>query len=150
MVGLAITVTIFSYRPSILPAFGHLILNRGYWNDNQLINPNWVDASTDVQVPVDIPWAGIGSTRLDARGVYGYLWWRNGLLADGENKWPGAPPGTFAASGYNNNKLFVIPEWSMVIVRLGLDGGKTTTIRDSEWGRLLNLVGKAVTDRKKG
>ena len=130
--------------------FGHLILNRGYWNGNQLINPNWIDASTDVQVPVDIPLAGIGSTRLDARGVYGYLWWRNGLLADGRRKWPGATPGTFAASGYNNNKLFVIPEWNMVIVRLGLDCGAGSTIKDTQWGRFLSLVGCAVSERPKG
>ena len=48
-----------------LARFGHLILNRGYWNGNQLINPNWIDASTDVQVPVDIPlgWNRFNSPR---------------------------------------------------------------------------------------
>jgi CubicO group peptidase (beta-lactamase class C family) len=133
-----------------LSRFGHLMLNRGFWKGTQLIDPNWIDSSTDVQVSVGLPWAGIGSAILDGRGAYGYLWWRNGMLADGKQKWPGATSGTFAASGANNNKLFVIPEWNMVIVRLGLDGGEATTIKDSEWGRLLNLVGKAVTDRKKG
>jgi CubicO group peptidase (beta-lactamase class C family) len=128
-----------------LARFGHFILNRGYWNGTQLVNPNWIDASTDVQVPVDMPWAGIGSAGLDGRGTYGYLWWENGVQVNGKLKWPGATSGTFAASGYNNNKLFVIPEWNMVIVRLGLDGGEATTIQDSEWGQFLNLVGRAVS-----
>ena len=31
--------------------------------------------------------------------------------------------GTYSASGYNNNDMFVIPKWKMVVVRLGLDQG---------------------------
>lgn len=131
-----------------LARFGHLILNRGYWNGVQLIDPAWIDAATDVQVPVDMPWAGIGSDHLDGRCVYGYFWWRNGLKPDGNPKWPGGTPGTFAASGANNNKLFIVPERNMVIVRLGLDGGQATDIQDAQWGQFLSLVEQAVIGNK--
>jgi len=106
-----------------LARLGHLFLHRGAWEGRQLISEAWVDAATrvQVQVPADLPLAG-PATWLDGRGVYGYNWWVNGRGADGRRRWPAAPEGTFAASGFNNNKCFVIPEWSMVVARLGLDG----------------------------
>jgi CubicO group peptidase (beta-lactamase class C family) len=55
--------------------------------------------------------------------VYGYNWWVNGKLPSGQLRYPGAPPRTFVASGHNNNRLWVIPEWGLVIVRLGQDQG---------------------------
>jgi hypothetical protein len=50
-------------------------------------------------------------------GFYGYNWLTNGRNSDSEYKWPGAPRGTYSASGFKNNDMFVIPEWDMVIVR---------------------------------
>jgi len=78
------------------------------------------------------------------RGVYGLNWWVNGTGADGQRKWPGAPPSTFAASGYNNNNdVFVIPEWNMVVVRLGLDE-KDVKISDKVYGEFLRHIGLAL------
>jgi CubicO group peptidase (beta-lactamase class C family) len=120
---------------------GHLFLNRGNWNGKQLISSEWVATATGVQVPSDLTWAHPESD-IDGRGVYGLNWWRNGLGPDGRRKWPQAPETTFAASGYNNNKMFVIPDWQMVVVRLGLDeqDGK---IPDSVWSEFLGQVGAA-------
>jgi len=77
------------------------------------------------------------------RGVYGLNWWVNDTGADGQRKWPGAPPSTFAASGYNNNDVFVIPEWNMVVVRLGLDE-KDVKISDKVYGEFLRHIGLAL------
>jgi hypothetical protein len=76
-------------------------------------------------------------------GVYGFNWWRNGRHPDGKRKWPGAPETTFAASGHNNNDMFVIREWNMVVVRLGLDQSDHE-ITDQEYGEFLRQVGRAV------
>jgi hypothetical protein len=38
---------------------------------------------------------------------------------DGRLALPDAPPGVFYASGLHHNVLVVVPEWEMVIVRLG-------------------------------
>lgn len=101
--------------------FGWLMLNRGRWRDRQLLPEWWVQEATRVQVPATLPWAQPES-KIDGRGVYGFNWWVNGKGADGQQALPAAPVGTFWASGHNNNRCFVVPEWNMVIVRLGLDG----------------------------
>jgi hypothetical protein len=59
---------------------------------------------------------------------------------DGERKWLGAPLGTFSASGSSNNDLFVIPQWGMVVVRLGLDQATDGPITDATYGESLRLV----------
>jgi CubicO group peptidase (beta-lactamase class C family) len=122
---------------------GLLFLNRGNWNGRQLISEKWVEMATKPQVPASIPlWPDSGA---DGRGVYGFNWWVNGLKADGRRKWPGAPIGTYAASGFNNNDTFVIPEWNMVIVRLGLDENKLP-ITDTVYSNFIEKVGQAITD----
>ena len=125
-----------------LARFGHLFLNRGRWGNTQLVSASWADAATTNQVPTDIPLHERSGA--DGRGVYGYNWWVNGMTVEGKRKWPGAPAGTFAASGYNNNDLFVIPEWGMVIVRLGLDQDSDGPIGDETYGTFMGMVGEAL------
>jgi len=127
-----------------LARFGHLFLNRGRWNGRQLISAQWVDAATSVQVPASIPDA-LPSSRRKGAGMYGYHWWPNGIKPDGKRKWPDAPIGTYARSGYNNNDLFVIPPWNMVVVRLGLDQ-REDDITAAEYNQFLRLVGEAILD----
>ena len=126
-----------------LARLGHLFLHGGYWRGRRLLSYEWVQMATRPQVPVAIPlWPDSGA---DGRGVYGFNWWTNGVKADGNRKWPGAPPGTYAASGYNNNDMFVIPEWEMVVVRLGLDQVQHR-ITDEVYSNFIEKIGKAITD----
>ena len=129
---------------SDLARFGLLYLNRGNWNGRQLISEWWVREATRVQVPATIPHANPKSTR-HGSGVYGYHWFANGIKPDGERKWANAPISTFARSGYNNNDLFVIPAWNMVIVRLGKDQ-REHEITDGEYNMFLKLIGDAILD----
>jgi CubicO group peptidase (beta-lactamase class C family) len=126
-----------------LARLGHLFLNRGRWKGEQIIPESWVREATSVQVKASTP-LGHPESGIDGRGVYGLNWWVNGIRPDGSRKWPGAPAGTFSASGYNNNDLFIISEWSMVIVRLGLDQ-RDRKISDAEYGEFLRLVGESLT-----
>jgi CubicO group peptidase (beta-lactamase class C family) len=121
---------------------GHLYLNRVQWKGKQLLSEKWVDTASRVQVPASLPW-GHPESGIDGRGVYGFNWWVNGIKPDGKRLWPGAPLGTYAASGHNNNKMFIVPEWNMVIVRLGLDqnDGK---IGDAVWSTFVGKVGQAL------
>lgn len=123
--------------------FGWLFLRRGNWSGRQLISRQWVEQATSVQVPADLP-LGHPESGIPGPGVYGYNWWRNGRHPDGRPKWPGAPATTFAASGYNNNEMFVVPDWNLVIVRLGLDQSDRE-ITDAEYGRFLQRIGEAIT-----
>jgi len=123
---------------------GHLFLNRGNWAGRQVISPEWVDSATSAHVPPETPWAHPDS-EIDGRGVYGFNWWMNGLKPNGKRKWPGVPTGTYSASGYNNNDLFVIPEWKMVVVRLGLDQSDLA-ITDETYAAFLRMLGEALSD----
>ena len=120
--------------------FGHLFLNRGNWDGKQLISAKWVEAATSVHVPAATPEAMPGY-RIQGAGAYALNWWVNGVKPDGRRKWPHAPPRTFAAAGYNNNKCFVVPERGMVIVRLGLDGNVEDAVWDGFFARLATALG---------
>jgi CubicO group peptidase (beta-lactamase class C family) len=101
-----------------LARFGHLYLNNGNWNGIQLIPEPWVKMATTVQVSESTPVADTDRKSTKGSGAYGFNWWVNGGLSP----MPDAPPKTYYASGLNHNVCFVIPEWNMVIVRMGVDG----------------------------
>jgi CubicO group peptidase (beta-lactamase class C family) len=127
-----------------LARFGLLFLNKGNWNDRQLISARWVEQVTSVQVPANVTnaWtkSGIGGP-----GHYGFNWWRNAEGPNGKRLWPGAPADAFGASGHNNNKLFILPSWQIVIVRLGLDQSDRKWTDEAQ-GEFLRLTGEAITD----
>lgn len=125
--------------------FGHLFLNEGKWNNQQLISRNWVVIATSGRVLADTANAWMKSG-INGPGVYGFNWWVNDIDDKGLRQWPGAPFSTYAASGYNNNKLFVIPDWDMVIVRLGLDE-KDGKIARETWGEFLKKVGESISNQ---
>ena len=126
-----------------LARLGHLFLNRGKWNGKQLISGGWVDAATKAQVSGRIGLDDFSGA--DGRGVYGYNWWVNGIKADGKRKWPGGPVGMYSASGYNNNEMFVIGKWRMVVVRLGLDQGDLR-IGDEIYSTFFEKMGGAIIE----
>ncbi|MHC4560921.1 MAG: serine hydrolase domain-containing protein [Planctomycetota bacterium] len=130
-----------------LARLGHLFLNRGKWKDKQLISSAWIDQATQTQVPASLPLEYLSGA--DGRGVYGYNWWINNIKPDGKRKWPGAPTGTYAASGYNNNDMFVIPEWNMILIRLGLDENDFK-ITDTIYGTFIKKLGQAIMDISTG
>jgi hypothetical protein len=107
-----------------LARFGLLFLNRGNWNGKQLISASWVDQATSTRVPASVP---------ESDGTYGFNWWVNGSE---KVRWPEAPASSFAAEGYNNNKCFVIPDWNMVIVRLGKDGNVSDSVYSTFLGKV--------------
>ncbi|RJP35243.1 MAG: hypothetical protein C4527_00895 [Candidatus Omnitrophota bacterium] len=128
-----------------LARFGLLFLNEGNWNGRQLISRTWIKTAAAAQVPASTP-LGHPESNIDGRGMYGLNWWVNGIKADGKRKWPDAPVGAYSASGYNNNDLFVIPEWNMVIVRLGLDESDFS-ITDAIYNQFLDKIGQAIADK---
>jgi len=97
-----------------LARFGLLYLNRGNWSGQQLLSVAYVDQATTNQVPVSAKYRNH-----DFRGRYGFYWWVNGTMANGRRPLPSAPPKTYTAHGKGCNYCFVIPEWNMVVVRMG-------------------------------
>ncbi len=69
------------------------------------------------------------------------------MRSDGQPLWPGVPSSAFGAAGWNNNRLFVIPDWDMVVVRLGQDQTQGFAITGATWAAFLRRLGAAVTTR---
>jgi CubicO group peptidase (beta-lactamase class C family) len=130
--------------------FGHLMLNGGNWNGRQLIPAEWIEQATKVQVPATLP-LGHPESGIPGPGMYGFNWWVNGVKPDGARKWPGVPVDTYVASGHNNNNMFVIPAWNMVIVRFGLDesGKGGFKITDETHAAFLGKLGDAILAKGK-
>jgi CubicO group peptidase (beta-lactamase class C family) len=126
---------------------GLLYLNRGRWNDRQLLSAAWVDAATRPQVPASLPRGDPTASPANGAGVYGLNWWANGMRRDGQPLRPGVPLSAFGASGWNNNRLFVIPDWGIVVVRLGQDQTRGFAITAATWTEFLRQLGAAVTTR---
>jgi CubicO group peptidase (beta-lactamase class C family) len=124
--------------------WGWLFLNMGNWDGNQLISKEWVKMATSVQVPSTLPMGETDRKETVGPGCYGFNWWINGRKANGEMKLPGAPEGCYFASGLNNNKCIVIPQWNMVVVRMGEDGHPDD--KDVVYGTFLRMLGESIID----
>jgi len=88
--------------------FGLLYLQDGVWQGERILPPGWVKYSTT-------------PTPQAPRGEYGALFWLNaGSPSDPEDRrWPSAPRDAFAALGFQEQKVIIIPSKKLVLVRLG-------------------------------
>ncbi len=89
----------FYLRPIDFTKFGLLILNKGKWNDEQLISESWIEQATTPHIKSSYP----------ANTDYGYLW---RLLERNIN---GATVKTIEAWGNGGQFLIIIPELDMTI-----------------------------------
>ncbi|VXB96416.1 Serine hydrolase [Flavobacterium sp. 9AF] len=94
--------------------FGLLALNNGKWENEQIINTTFFNAST--------------TTSQNINPSYGYFWWLNGkssFMVPGEQTVfpgklvPNAPDEMYAAMGAEDQRIYVIPSKKMVIIRMG-------------------------------
>jgi len=94
--------------------FGLMVLNQGNWNGTQIINASFLNDATH--------------TSQNLNKSYGYLWWVNGQESYmyPQSQWvfngslvPTAPVDMYAALGKNDQKIYVVPQQKIVIVRMG-------------------------------
>jgi len=88
--------------------FGLLYLQNGVWQGEQILGHGWVKYTT-----TPTPKAPLGE--------YGaHIWLNSGSADDPENRrWPSAPRDAFAALGFQEQKVIVIPSRKLVLVRFG-------------------------------
>ncbi len=108
-----------------------LLLNRGRWNDRQIIPESWVREMFTNQVPRDLPIYQPDKWYYRLPGAYGLGWWINTPTHTGQPNWPAAPADTFASQANRNNFCFIIPPWNMIIVRQGTDIRVNTDLFDT-------------------
>lgn len=106
--------TIYHSTTRSMAKFGLLALNKGKWNDKQIINETFFTKSI--------------SSSQNLNPSYGYLWWLNGkakyMIPGTQEVFPGslvpnAPSDMYAAMGAADQRIYVIPSERMVVVRMG-------------------------------
>jgi CubicO group peptidase (beta-lactamase class C family) len=118
--------------------FGLLYLNRGNWDGKQLLPAWFVDEASKNQVP-----AAGRSTFLHTR--YGFYWWTNDVMPNGKRAWPSAPPKTYTSHGNGCNFCVVLPEWNMVVVRMGTHPIGSITGTEAKWDTFFAKVADALS-----
>jgi CubicO group peptidase (beta-lactamase class C family) len=88
--------------------FGLLYLRDGVWNNERILPAGWVKYST-----TPAPKAPMGE--------YGALFWLNAGARDNPRRrlWPHAPLDAFAAQGFQEQKIIMIPSEKLVLLRFG-------------------------------
>ena len=88
--------------------FGLLYLQDGVWEGDRLLPEGWVAYTTTPTPPAP-------------RGDYGALFWLNAGPADNPKNrpWPSVPADAYWASGFQEQRVVVIPSRNLVLVRLG-------------------------------
>ncbi|WP_439128557.1 serine hydrolase domain-containing protein [Polaribacter sp.] len=81
--------------------FGLLYLHNGNWNGQQLFTKNWVDYVT-TPTPT-------------SKGTYGAQFWLNA-----EKQFKDVPKSMYFADGYQGQRVYILPEQDLVVVRFGL------------------------------
>ncbi|HLA56655.1 MAG TPA: serine hydrolase [Flavobacterium sp.] len=94
--------------------FGLLMLNKGKWESDQIVNEAYFNAAT--------------ATSQNINQSYGYLWWLNGKssyhMPQTQFQFtgsiiPAGPSDMFMALGKNDQKIYVVPSKNMVVIRMG-------------------------------
>lgn len=95
--------------------FGLLALNKGKWENNQIVPENYMQNATTTSQNINL--------------AYGYMWWLNGKssfrlpqtqLQFNGTLIPTAPSDMYCALGKNDQKIYVIPSRKIVIIRMGV------------------------------
>lgn len=106
--------SVYTSTTRSMARFGLLMLNKGKWNSEQIINENYFNAATTTSQSINLS--------------YGYLWWLNGKssyhLPQSQLQFsgsiiPSAPNDMFMALGKNDQKIYVVPSKKMVVIRMG-------------------------------
>lgn len=105
---------VYSSTTRSMARFGLLMLNKGKWENDVILNENFFNEATNTSQNINLG--------------YGYLWWLNGKanyhLPQSQVTFQGsiiptAPNDMFMALGKNDQKIYVIPSKKMIVIRMG-------------------------------
>jgi CubicO group peptidase (beta-lactamase class C family) len=105
---------IYNSNTRSMARFGLLALNKGKWENEQILNEAFFIESTSSSQAIN--------------PSYGYLWWLNGknkfMIPTEQTVYqgsliPNAPSDMYAAMGANDQRIYIIPSKKMVIIRMG-------------------------------
>lgn len=122
---------VYSSTTRSMARFGLLMLNKGKWESNTILNETFFNEATNTSQNINLG--------------YGYLWWINGKttyhLPQSQATFQGsiiptAPNDMFMALGKNDQKTYVIPSKNMVVIRMG-DAADNVNLALSDFDEVL-------------
>jgi CubicO group peptidase (beta-lactamase class C family) len=122
---------VYSSSTRSMARFGLLMLNKGKWENNVILNETYFNEATNTSQNINLG--------------YGYLWWLNGKanyhLPQSQATFQGsiiptAPNDMFMALGKNDQKIYVVPSKKMVVIRMG-DAADNTNLALSDFDETL-------------
>lgn len=124
-------LSVYASNTRSMARFGLMILNKGKWHNDQIVNEAYVNQMT--------------TTSQNINKAYGYLWWLNGKdtfhLPQSQLQFNGSiiptgPSDMFMALGKNDQKIYVIPSKKMVVIRMG-DAADGSNVALSDFDEVL-------------
>jgi CubicO group peptidase (beta-lactamase class C family) len=109
-------------RPRDAAKFGQLYLNEGVWNNQQVINPEWIEASKQKMTTI---YTGV-------ENGYGLLWWKRNFTVRGEIQ------EVLFASGNGGNFIFLFPNENLAVIFTG--SNYNTALTDQPFNILTNYI----------
>ena len=111
---------------------GQLCLQNGRWRGEQLLPEHWIAYSTT-------------PTPTNPKNNYGAHFWLN---ADPEDKrlqrtWPTLPADAYSMSGFQGQRVVIVPSQQLVVVRLGFSSGRKRAIEQLVSG-LIEVLAEAL------
>ena len=99
--------------------FGQLYLQDGVWEGERILPEGWVTYTTT-------PTPGA------PKGEYGAHFWLNAGNPDNpdDRRWPGSPRDEYEASGFQAQKVIIIPSKNLVLVRFGATSDRSAWDND--------------------
>lgn len=113
MRGRPLAFTGLRMRPRDMLKLGRLVLNKGRWNDRQIVPAEWIEESLHPRMPTGIRLPADAAEELQ----YGYQWW------SGSTVWKGGPLRWHAAFGNGGQRIYVVPALDMTVVVTAGDYG---------------------------
>ncbi|HEY3403846.1 MAG TPA: serine hydrolase [Ohtaekwangia sp.] len=129
---------VFYSTPRSMARFGLLLLNKGKWDQIQIIPEDYVELMTTTSQNMNLS--------------YGYLTWLNGKssfmiptsqFVFNTSVSPNAPDDMFAAMGKNGQLINVVPGENLVVIRMGDapdDNLVPFTFQDDLWLKLNEII----------
>lgn len=101
---------------------GNLYLNDGYYNEQQIVSPDWIDTVASFKISTNnlIPFLS----------DYGYFWWLGS--AHGHE--------FFCANGYGGQFIFVVRELNLVVCSRSDYRGLSRDQAGENWYNILNII----------
>lgn len=129
---------VFFSKPRSMARFGSLILNKGNWNNQVILqDKNYFESMVSTSQNINLS--------------YGYLWWLNGkessMLPSSQIVFPRqlflhAPSDMYSAMGKNGQIINIVPSQNIVMIRMGNVSGNdliSVAYNDNIW-KLFNEI----------